>query len=57
MDRDRSGREIVMRRPASDLRQRIAHGGAQRLAGGTTLDVDPDVVVLDLQELARQRLS
>jgi len=45
------------RRHDSDLRDRIADGGARRLPGGSSLDVDASVVVLDLQELARQRLS
>jgi hypothetical protein len=48
--------EGLTRRPRSDLLERIADGGAQPLEGGSSLDVDPDVVVLDLQELARQRL-
>ncbi|TMK17792.1 MAG: hypothetical protein E6G37_05375 [Actinobacteria bacterium] len=45
------------RRHDSDLRDRIADGGARRLPGGSSLDVDASVVVLDLQALARQRLS
>ena len=45
------------RRHDSDLRDRIADGGARRLPGGSSLDVDASEVVLDLQELARQRLS
>jgi len=57
MDRNWTRLEGLTRRPRSDLRDRIADGAAQRLAGGSTLDVDADVVVLDLQELARERLS
>jgi len=57
MDTDRTRWEGLTRRPTSDLRERIADGGARRVTAGTTLDVDPDIVVLDLQELARQRLS
>jgi hypothetical protein len=57
MDRNRSNLEGLTRRPRSILRERIADGGAQRLAAGHPLDLDADVVVLDLQELARQRLS
>ena len=57
MDRNWRNLEGLTRRPRSMLRERIADGGAQRLAGGFSLDLDPDVVVLDLQELARQRLS
>jgi hypothetical protein len=45
------------RRHDSDLRDRIADGGARRLPGGSSLDVDASVIVLDLQALARQRLS
>jgi hypothetical protein len=45
------------RRHDSDLRDRIADGGATRVPGGSSLDVDASVVVLDLQALARQRLS
>jgi hypothetical protein len=45
------------RHQESDLRDRIADGGARRLPGGSSLDVDASVVVLDLQELARRRLS
>ncbi|MDP9301391.1 MAG: hypothetical protein M3P43_10930 [Actinomycetota bacterium] len=45
------------RRHESDLRDRIADGGARRLPGGSSLDMDASVVVLDLQALARQRLS
>ncbi len=45
------------RRHDSDLRDRIADGGARRLPGGSSLDMDASVVVLDLQALARQRLS
>jgi hypothetical protein len=45
------------RRHDSDLRDRIADGGARRLPGGSSLDVDASVVVLNLQELARRRLS
>jgi hypothetical protein len=45
------------RRQESDLRARIADGGARRLPGGSSLDVDASLVVLDLQQLARQRLS
>jgi hypothetical protein len=57
MDRNWSNLEGLTRRPRSILRERIADGGAQRVPGGHPLDLDPDVVVLDLQELARQRLS
>jgi hypothetical protein len=56
MDRNRTHLEGLTRRPRSYLRERIADGGAQRLAGSSSLEVDPHVVVLDLQELARQRL-
>jgi hypothetical protein len=45
------------RRQESDLRARIADGGARQLPGGSSLDVDASLVVLDLQQLARQRLS
>ena len=45
------------RHQESDLRDRIADGGARRLPGGSSLDLDAGVVVLDLQELARRRLS
>jgi hypothetical protein len=48
--------EGLTRRPRSDLRARIADGGAQQLADGSSLGIDPDDVVLNLQELARQRL-
>ena len=57
MERNRTRLDGLTRRPRSDLRERIADGGAQQLAGGSSLDIDLDVVVLDLQELARQRLS
>ena len=57
MDSNRTGLEGLTRRTRSDLLERIADGGAARLEGGSSLDVDPDVVVLDLQDLARQRLS
>ena len=57
MDRNRTGLEGLTRRPRSVLLERIADGGAQQLPGGTSLPDDADVVVLDLQELARQRLS
>ena len=56
MDTNRNRLEGLTRRPRSDLRERIADGGAQRLTDHA-LDVDPRGVVLDLQELARQRLS
>jgi hypothetical protein len=56
MDRNWTHLEGLTRRPRSDLLERIADGGAQRLSGGSSLEVDPSVVVLDLQELARQRL-
>ena len=49
--------EGLTRRRRSVLLERIADGNAQQLPAGTSLDVDADVVVLDLQELARQRLS
>jgi hypothetical protein len=49
--------EGLTRRPRSVLRERIADGLAQTNAGGSSLGVDADDVVLDLQELARQRLS
>jgi len=57
MDRNRTGLEGLTRRPRSALRERIADGGAHPTPGGSSLDVDPAVVVLDLQELARERLS
>jgi hypothetical protein len=57
MDMNRTGLEGLTRRPRSILLERIADGGAQQLTGGTSRQVDADVVVLDLQELARQRLS
>ena len=57
MDRNRTHLGGLTRRPRSDLRERIADGRAQQLAGGSSLEVDPDIVVLDLQELARQRLA
>jgi len=49
--------ENLGRRHDSDLRDRIHDGGARRLPGGSSLDMDASVVVLDLQALARQRLS
>jgi hypothetical protein len=57
MDRNWTHMEGLTRRPRSVLRERIADGRAQRLGGGSSLEVDPELVVLDLQELARQRLS
>jgi hypothetical protein len=57
MDRNRTHLDGLTRRPRSVLRDRIADGRAQQLAGGSTLEVDPNLVVLDLQERARQRLS
>jgi hypothetical protein len=57
MDRNRTHLEGLTRRPRSHLRERIADGTAQPLGGGSSLGVDPEGVVLDLQELARQRLS
>jgi hypothetical protein len=56
MDTNRIGLEGLTRRRRSVLVERIADGGVQQ-ANGPSLDVDADVVVLDLQELARQRLS
>jgi hypothetical protein len=50
-------RATLARSHDSDLRDRIADGGASRLPRGSSLDVDASVVVLDLQEMARQRLS
>jgi len=57
MDTNRIGLEGLTRRRRSVLLERIADGGAQQLASGASLHCDADVVVLDLQELARQRLS
>jgi hypothetical protein len=57
MDRNRTHLDGLTRRPRSVLRDRIADGRAQQLAGGSTLEVDPNLVLLDLQERARQRLS
>jgi hypothetical protein len=57
MDTDRTGLEGLTRRRRSVLVERIADGGARQQANAPSLDVDADVVVLDLQELARQRLS
>jgi hypothetical protein len=57
MDRNRTHLDGLTRRPRSVLRERIADGGARTLGGGSSLEVDPELVVLDLQELARQRLS
>jgi hypothetical protein len=56
MDINWTSLEGLTRGPRSDLLERIADGGAQPLEGGSSLDVDADVVVLDLQELARRRL-
>jgi hypothetical protein len=56
MDTNGIGLEGLTRRRRSVLLERIADGGVQQ-ANGPSLDVDADVVVLDLQELARQRLS
>jgi len=56
MDTNRTGLEGLTRRRRSVLVERIADGGAQQM-NGASLDVDADIVVLDLQELARQRLS
>jgi hypothetical protein len=57
MDTNRTGLEGLTRRRRSVLVERIADGGARQQANAPSLDVDADVVVLDLQELARQRLS
>jgi hypothetical protein len=57
MDRNMTHLEGLTRRPMSDLRERIADGGARTLGAGSLREVDPELVVLDLQELARQRLS
>jgi hypothetical protein len=56
MDTNQTGLEGLTRRRRSVLVERIADGGVQQV-NGPALDVDADVVVLDLQELARQRLS
>jgi hypothetical protein len=57
MDQNRTHLEGLTRRPRSVLRERIADGGARTLGAGSSLEVHPELVVLDLQELARQRLS
>jgi hypothetical protein len=57
MDMNGTALEGLRRRRRSVLLERIADGNAQQLPAGTSLQVDADVVVLDLQELARQRLS
>jgi hypothetical protein len=57
MDMNGTALEGLRRRRRSVLLERIADGNAQQLPTGTSLQVDADVVVLDLQELARQRLS
>jgi hypothetical protein len=57
MDQNRTHLEGLTRRPRSVLRERIADGRAQQLAGGSMLEVDPNLAVLDLQKRARQRLS
>jgi hypothetical protein len=57
MDTNWTGPEGLTRRRRSILVERIADGRAQQLVSGSSSQADADVVVLDLQELARQRLS